>query len=1456
VPSDELVDLLQQEGRDPSRLIFEDELTGIHNRRFLLGYLNHKVRWKSGEDFPVSLLMMDVDHFKRINDAHGHDAGDQVLIWLADILWSEAAGQKALPVRYAGDEFMMLVLGASPADARRMAERIFERIGDSPVELADGATLTPEISIGIATAPGDARAPPELIHSADAALYYAKRSGRNRAAAASEIEPDKVFAPTALKRLQDIPVAGRQSELRLIGDAVEALGAGKAQFLLFEGAPGMGKTTLLDAAQRSLSPGSTTLAARVAGAEQEAFRPYYLAARVFVGLLGEREDRGASVLESIPPHERSLLSRGLPARSGDDAPLELPDSDDPAEREAIFNTLAALLPRVTDGRPLLLLIDDLQFADEATLLLLRVLLRRPGLPLVVCATCMESTLRAGNESPPLDAFYEEQAEEIGIRKFRLRALTADAIASHLGSVFPGVELPAGLEEQLAHVTQGNPLFLVEILRKLVADGKIAPGGQGWRMASIEDGYLPRSLEEIVSAKIAALDDERRELLEQATALGETTTLSMLSGTSDTTEARVLDFLDQAQALGLVSLDFHLNDETLRFLGKRVLEISYGSIEEARREELHERVGSYQEGLYQHILGPSASILAYHFKRSANREKAARYERLRLDYSRSVFNRSEAASYTGEARADDDDRAPPSLAPGSLQLIPEVLRTFMTALRNVRLYPSESDAIQSAQRALWMALDRILADNETLVLSQENRMLHANDQRVDISEARLMTASFLQMLSRVDLQAVSFQRGFTEDELRSLIRAINAVRPEVLDRGYWRRFSREHAMRGIGLKQLGFARVARRDQAGAAAPPAPAAAEGRLTRDDWQELPGALRALLGAMRAIRLYPVGSRPVSDAVAQLEEAMRGMLQRHGALTLAAVQGDLLINGVRSIPAELAPLAARLRQQLESVHLESLGFHTGAGTEEIETAIGALRQLPPELDRSFWSTFARAHGLEKVAFNAAAYSLEVDSAGPPATGDATAEEAAPAPQEESRVTGSTAETGAAPSEPAPPAAETWSDRSVASLVDELPELGKDLLVRGAHERLHTLLEKVFTGYGERETGARERVVAAFARLLYSLMPAQQNRLTRLSLEPVLAALSEESEPRVLLPFAQFLHCMAASALPFSHHAVAARIYTSLTMRQLELELDQPRQPAVERRLLEPKLDPNVQLLLKADLQSSDPERQERAADVLGSLGHLAVPLLVDVIKEEKQLRIGLLAASILAGLGPEAEAEIKRQMVLEVTIEQRFRIIELVDQVTKDVIEELAVCIGDPNPKIRRAAYRLAERLRDERVVDVLIEHARADDIGPAKGALRSLGALGTEDAVAGLVRILEARPEDEWAIACAQALGQTAHPDAIEALARLLGERKHLVFGRRWSDQVRSTAAFALARFDDVRAREALADHARDADSRVRRAAAHAAASAPVPDEEPAESPDEPEDDLREAGAAEPEEPTPES
>ena len=194
----ELIDFLQHVGKDPSRLIFEDELTGIHNRRFLLSYLEHKILWDSDESLPLSLLIIDLDRFKQINDAHGHEAGDQILTWLATLI-KDIGGDIGLPVRYGGDEFVLLLPKVDSSKARKIATKILKKVSDRPFKLRESGTKLPiTLSIGIASAPQDATSPTRLLQTADTARYHAKRSGRNQVAATEDVALEKVFSRAAL----------------------------------------------------------------------------------------------------------------------------------------------------------------------------------------------------------------------------------------------------------------------------------------------------------------------------------------------------------------------------------------------------------------------------------------------------------------------------------------------------------------------------------------------------------------------------------------------------------------------------------------------------------------------------------------------------------------------------------------------------------------------------------------------------------------------------------------------------------------------------------------------------------------------------------------------------------------------------------------------------------------------------------------------------------------------------------------------------------------------------------------------------------------------------------------------------------------------------------------------------------------------------------------------------------
>jgi diguanylate cyclase (GGDEF)-like protein len=172
-----------------------DFLTGFHNRRYLHARLREELARAQRARLPIVCLMIDVDHFKRINDQHGHLAGDAVLREVAQRIDTEMRISDT-GARFGGDEFAMVLSQADIADGEKVATRVLNAVRRQPIVVGTGAhpvSETVTLSIGVAAAnpgpgPHDYKALAErLIAEADAALYRAKAAGRNRVASSPNI---------------------------------------------------------------------------------------------------------------------------------------------------------------------------------------------------------------------------------------------------------------------------------------------------------------------------------------------------------------------------------------------------------------------------------------------------------------------------------------------------------------------------------------------------------------------------------------------------------------------------------------------------------------------------------------------------------------------------------------------------------------------------------------------------------------------------------------------------------------------------------------------------------------------------------------------------------------------------------------------------------------------------------------------------------------------------------------------------------------------------------------------------------------------------------------------------------------------------------------------------------------------------------------------------------------------
>ncbi len=180
------------------RLAFHDPVTGTYSRRYFDEALEREVLRATRHETPLSILLVDVDEFKRINDERGHASGDRVLRKIASTLRAELRGESVL-ARFGGDEFVILLPASDEDETQLVAERLRATVENLDLDESSGSPVT--LSIGCTTAvPTRETQPGQLLGAADAALYAAKRGGRNRVrhAGLDSALPDPIGLATPL----------------------------------------------------------------------------------------------------------------------------------------------------------------------------------------------------------------------------------------------------------------------------------------------------------------------------------------------------------------------------------------------------------------------------------------------------------------------------------------------------------------------------------------------------------------------------------------------------------------------------------------------------------------------------------------------------------------------------------------------------------------------------------------------------------------------------------------------------------------------------------------------------------------------------------------------------------------------------------------------------------------------------------------------------------------------------------------------------------------------------------------------------------------------------------------------------------------------------------------------------------------------------------------------------------
>ena len=403
---------------------------------------------------------------------------------------------------------------------------------------------------------------------------------------------------------------GRDQDWGRLAQSWKEAAAGELRVTILAGEPGVGKTRLAaELAGRVHAEGSMTLVGRCDEDLGVPYQPFVEALRHFVDHTATDALRqglgryGGELVRLVPELAQRLPDLPPPLRS-----------DPETERYRLFDAVAAWLGSLSGQTPVLLVLDDLQWAAKPTLLLLRHVLRSPdSRRLHVLGAYRDTELRLGH---PLVELLADLRRQEGVERLSLSGLDQAAVAEFLAQAAGHEMDDEGLALASAiHVeTEGNPFFVREVLRHLAETGGIERRDGRWgTQLSVEDLGIPEGAREVVGRRLARLSDSANRALRVAAVAGTEFELSVVQMAGGFEEEALLSVLDEATDAHLLA---EASPSRYRFSHELVRATLYDELTGARRVAIHRQVAEAVEEAHAGALDDHLPALAYHWARAA------------------------------------------------------------------------------------------------------------------------------------------------------------------------------------------------------------------------------------------------------------------------------------------------------------------------------------------------------------------------------------------------------------------------------------------------------------------------------------------------------------------------------------------------------------------------------------------------------------------------------------------------------------------------------------------------------------------------------------------------------------------------------------------------------------------------------------------------------------------------
>jgi predicted ATPase len=441
-------------------------------------------------------------------------------------------------------------------------------------------------------------------------------------------------------------VVGRGDALSQMQSCLKKMFAGERQILFVTGEAGIGKTAMVDMFARSLTSDGSIRIGRGQCLEQYGTSEAYMPVLEAIGRLCREQAQVIEVLRDHAPMWLLQMPSLLSAPERESLSREVIG----ASRERMLREMGETLEALSAEFPLVLILEDLHWSDYSTLDLISYLARQRGpAQLMLIGTYRPVELIVSGH--PLKAVKQELLAKQQCRELPLEYLGEEAVNNYLSARFSGKRFPTELAGLIHERTEGNPLFMINVVDYLVAEGLLVETEERWELAveieRVELG-VPDSVKQMIEKQINHLDAEEQRALEAASVAGaEFSPPAVAAGLGHeraSVEARCDELARRRQFIQDCGIQVLPNGEAVSqygFIHALYRKVLYDRVSASRRIQLHRRIGEQVEALYADGASAIAAELAMHFERGADHKRAAKYLQQAADNALRRFAYQEA-----------------------------------------------------------------------------------------------------------------------------------------------------------------------------------------------------------------------------------------------------------------------------------------------------------------------------------------------------------------------------------------------------------------------------------------------------------------------------------------------------------------------------------------------------------------------------------------------------------------------------------------------------------------------------------------------------------------------------------------------------------------------------------------------------------------------------------------------